>query len=183
MRSTLRQAAVVAAVPPVGFGSLRGGGLTALMLLTVFLPAGCRDGNEKARQEATEAKAAAARLELSLAVAKQENADLKAELKAVKQTRDQLQGQVDQVGQERDQAATLAQQARDTITQLTAQAGTTATLEQQIAELKALVKTQQAVIEELQKAAAVQPAANDTSAEAVEDETLLTEPNGTPEIP
>ena len=102
-------------------------------------------------------------------------AKMQAELKAVRRTRDELQQQIDQIKQERDQAAGLARQANELIKQVSAQAdgqvGVTAALQKQIADLKALVKEQQATIEELQKSATVQPT------EAVETtETTGTQP-------
>lgn len=183
MKARLRQA-VVAVVPSAWLGFLGRGGLAVLMLFTLIPPMGCRDGDEKTRQETTDAKAAAARLELSLAAAKRENDSLRDELKAVKQTRDNLQEQMDQIGQERDQAAMLARQANDAIAQLTARAegqmGAAVTLQKQVDELKALVKEQQAVIDELQKTGTTQPAAGETSVDAVSDEIPLADPNAIP---
>lgn len=150
--------------------------LTILLLPGLLLPAGCTDrGAQKARQETADAKATVARLELSLARAGQEISELKAELKAVRQTRDELQGQADQLQQDREHAANLARQAQDMITHLTAkadnQAGTTAALERQIADLKALVEDQQEIIEELQKGVTTAPPMPEPSAAPADAET------------
>lgn len=164
--------------------------LAILLLPGLLLPAGCTDrGAQKARQEAADAKATVARLELSLARAGQEISELKTELKAVRQTRDELQGQADQLQQDREHAANLARQAQDMITHLTAkadnQAGTTAALERQIADLKALVKDQQEIIEELQKGAIAAPPtpvppAEPADAEPSDDDSPPAEPNELP---
>jgi hypothetical protein len=159
--------------------------LAFLLLPVMLLPAGCKDrGAQKARQEVADAKTTAARLELSLARAGQEITELKAELKAVRHTRDELQGQADQLQRDREQAANLARQAQDMITQLTAradnQAGATAALQREIATLKALVKDQQAIIEELQKGAIVAPPPSELSAEPDDDEPEPVEPNVSP---
>ncbi|OHB68495.1 MAG: hypothetical protein A2Y77_08685 [Planctomycetes bacterium RBG_13_62_9] len=184
MKRLLRQAAVR---PPVQQGPAAWSGWFVLLLASLLLPAGCENrGVQKAREEAADAKATVARLQLSLAEVKKENASLNAELKAVRQTRDELQEQVDRFGQEREEASSLARQARDMITQLTAraddQAGATMTLEKQIAELKAQLKERDAVIEALQKGAATaQPVVNETPVEAAAtEETPTTEPNETP---
>jgi chromosome segregation ATPase len=155
-----------------------------ILLLGLLLPAGCEDrGGQKARQETAEAKATVAKLELRLAGALQEISDLKAELKAVKQTRDELQEQTDKVKSDRDQAMTLAQQAKEMITDLAVkadgQAGTTASLEKQIATLKAQLQDQQKTIEDLQKKAAAQPVEGVTPVETAENKTP-TEPNEKP---
>lgn len=155
-----------------------------LLLLGLLLPAGCEDrGGQKARQETAEAKATVAKLELRLAGALQEISDLKAELKAVKQTRDELQEQTDKVKLDRDQAMTLAQQAKEMITDLAVkadgQAGTTASLEKQIATLKAELQDKQKTIEDLQKKAA-QPVEALTSGETADDKTPPAEPNEKP---
>jgi DNA repair exonuclease SbcCD ATPase subunit len=82
------------------------------LLLGLLLPAGCGDrGEEQAREDASNAKATAAKLELRLAGALQELSDLKAELKAVKHTRDELQEQTDKVNRPRS-GIDAAQQAR-----------------------------------------------------------------------
>lgn len=163
MRGTsVERAAGWAAMPPILCELPGRSGLAILLFFGLLIPAGCRDrGLQKSRQEATEARAAVARLELQLAAAKDEMAKMQAELKAVRRTRDELQQQTDQVRQERDQAAGLAREANELIKQVTAQAdgqvGATAALQKQIAALKALVKEQQATIEELQKGATTQP--------------------------
>ena len=177
MRGTsAERAAGWAVTPPMRCELPARSGWVILLLFGLLIPAGCRDrGLQKSRQEATGARAAVARLELQLAAAKDEMAKMQAELKAVRRTRDELQQQIDQIKQERDQAAGLAQQANELIKQVSAQAdgqvGVTAALQKQIADLKALVKEQQATIEELQKSATVQPT------EAVETtETTGTQP-------
>jgi hypothetical protein len=149
--------------------------LSLLLFSGLLLPAGCTDrGAQKARQEAADARAEVAKLELNLARAGQEISELKTELKAVRQTRDELQGQADQLQRDREHAASLARQAQDMITQLTAradnQAGATVALERQIAELKALVKDQQDIIEELQKGAIVAPETPEPSTEPADTE-------------
>lgn len=131
--------------------------LAALLLVS----AGCGDSDlEKAQQDAREAKATVKKLELSLARAMQEIADQRAELSVVRETRDELQRQADQLVQERDSAAALAQQAEQVITHLSSRAegqvGATAALRRQIDDLKAVVADQQALIEELQKAGAIE---------------------------
>lgn len=171
---------------PVRFGCPRWSKLPVLLLLGLLLPAGCKDRSEqKARQEAADAKATVAKLELRLAGAIQEISDLKAELKAVRQTRDELQEQTDKVKQDRDQALALSQGAKEVIANLAAkadgQAGDKAGLEKQIADLKAVVQEQQKVIEELQKGATAPPAEAEPPAEAGKDKTPPpAEPNEKP---
>jgi len=155
--------------------------LFILLLLGLLVPAGCGDRDaQRARQEAAEAKANVAKLELRLAGAVQEISETKAELKAVRRTRDELQEQMDSIKQERDQALTLSRQAKEVITNLTArssgQASTTAGLQKQIAELKALVQEQRRVIEDFRKAAAPHPA----EAETAKDGATPAEPNDKP---
>ena len=138
--------------------STRVGLALAAILLVV---AGCGESDlEKAQQDAREAKATVKKLELSLARAMQEIADQRAELAVVRETRDELQKQVDQLVQERDNATALAQQAEQVITHLSSRAegqvGATAALRRQIDDLKAVVADQQALIEELQKAGAIE---------------------------
>jgi chromosome segregation ATPase len=185
MKATLSRAAEGWTVVPMRFALPDRRKLPILLLLGLLLPAGCQDrGGQKARQEAAEAKTAVARLELRLAGALQEISDLKAELKAVKQTRDELQEQTDKVKQDRDQALTLAQQAKEVITDLTVKAdgqvGATASLEKQIATLKEQVQKQEKIIEDLQKKAAAQPVEAVTPAETPENKTPPTEPNEKP---
>jgi chromosome segregation ATPase len=161
------------------------GGLFILLLSSLLLSAGCEDrGAQKAKQEAADARAAVARLQLQLAAADDEKSKLTVELKAVKQTRDELQAQADKTGQERDQAIVLARQAKDAITQLSTQAdgqaGVVAALEKQVAELKAQVKEQQKTIEELQKGSAVAAKPADVSTEADANQTSPPEPNDRP---
>jgi chromosome segregation ATPase len=156
--------------------------LSVLLLFGLLVPAGCGDRDaQNARREAAEAKATVAKLELRLAGAVQELDKTRAELKAVRQTRDELQEQIDGMKQQRDKALTDSQQAKELLTSLTArssgQASTTASLEKQVAELKALVEEQQRVIEDFQKTAAARPAETETSKD---DSTTPTEPNDKP---
>jgi chromosome segregation ATPase len=182
MKATLSQAAERWTAAPVRFGSLHWNRGPVLLLLGLLLSVGCKDRDME--KQVSDAKANAAKLELRLAGAIQEISDLKAELKAVRQTRDELQEQSDKTKQERDHAVTLAEQAKEAITTLTAttkgQAGATTGLEKQIADLKALVAEQQKVIDELQKGAAAQPAAAETTGDAAKDKTPPTEPNEKP---
>jgi len=186
MKATLSRAAERWTAVPVWFRSSSWTKLSVLLLLGLLLPAGCRDrGVQKARQDTTDARATVAKLELRLAGAMQEISDLKAELKAVRQTRDELQEQADKIKQDRDQALALSQQAKEVITNLAAradgQAGATAGLEKQIADLKAVVREQQKLIEELQKGVTAQPPDGEPSAEAVKDKTPPpAEPNEKP---
>lgn len=184
MKVTLSRAAEKWTVVPVRFALPDRSKWLILLLFGLLLPAGCEDrGGQKARQETAEAKATIAKLELRLAGALQEIFDLKAELKAVKGTRDELQEQTDKVKQDRDQAMTLAQQAKEMITDLAVkadgQAGTTASLEKQIAALKADLQDKQKTIEDLQKKAG-QPADAAAPAETAENKTPPTEPNEKP---
>jgi len=168
------------------FGSPSWSKWPVLLLLGLLLSVACRDrGLQKVRQEASDAKATAAALEVKLARAVQEISETKAELKVVKQTRDELQEQMDKIKQERDQALTLSQQAREIITNLTARAdnqvGATAGLEKQIADLRAVVQEQQKVIEDLRKEAVAQPVAEtDASGEAKDKTSPPAEPNEKP---
>ncbi|MBN1505914.1 MAG: deoxyhypusine synthase family protein [Sedimentisphaerales bacterium] len=181
MKATWSQGAQgQAAVPPVR-SKFAGRNKVLVLLLGLLVLAGCGDRDaQEARQEAADAKATVARLELKLAGAVQELSKTKDELKAVRQTRDELQEQMDGLQQERDQALVLSQQAKEVITNLTArssnQARTTASLEKQIDELKALVEEQQRVIEDFQKTAAAHPAETETS----KDESAPAEPNDKP---
>jgi len=185
MKATLSRAAEGWMAVPVWFGLPVWNTLFVLLLLGLLLPAGCRDrGLKQAQEEARDAKAAAARLEGSLGVARREITDAKAELKAVKQTRDELQEQIDKFRQERDQALALSQQARDLVTNLSAradgQAGVTAGLEKQIADLKVLVQDQQKIIEELQKGVAAQPVDAETAVVTDKEKAPPAEPNDKP---
>jgi chromosome segregation ATPase len=181
MKATLSRAAEGWTVMPVRFSHWSK--LPVLLLLGLLVPAGCEDRGAKARQEATDAKATVAKLELRLAGAVQEISDLQVELKAVRRTRDELQEQSDSIRQDREQALVLAQQAKDAITNLTVkadgQASTTASLEKQIAELNAKVQEQKKTIEELQKKASAQPVETETT-EEVKDKTPPAEPNEKP---
>jgi uncharacterized coiled-coil protein SlyX len=170
---------------PTRLGSLYWNKWPILLLLGLLVPAGCRDrGLQKAQQEAREAKTTVVSLEMRLAGAIKEIDDLKAELKAVRQTRDELQEQMDKMKRDRDEAVTLAQQAKEAITSLTAtskgQAGATAGLEKQIADLKALVAEQQKVIDDLQKGVTAQPVEAARTDDATKYKTPPTEPNEKP---
>jgi chemotaxis protein histidine kinase CheA len=186
MKATLSRAAEEWMAVPVRFGCPPWNKLPILLLLGLLLPAGCKDrGAQKARQDATDARATATKFELMLKGARDEISALKAELKAVRQTRDELQEQADKIKQDRDQALALSQQAKEVITNLAAkadgQAGATAGLEKQIADLKAVVQEQQKLIEELQKGVTAQPPDGEPSAEAVKDKTPPpAEPNEKP---
>jgi chromosome segregation ATPase len=132
-----------------------------LLTAALLVAAGCGDSDlEKAQKDAREAKATVKKLELSLDRAMREISDLKNELSVVRETRDELQRQVDQLTQERDRASVLAQQAEQVITHLSTRAegqvSATAAMQKQIDDLKAVVADQQALIEELQKAGAVE---------------------------
>jgi chromosome segregation ATPase len=151
------------------------------LFVTVSLLAlsGCTDGDaEDARKEAREAKKKVSTLELSLARAQQQITDLKEELNVVRETRDELQRQVDQLGPELDKARLVAGEAEQIITHLSTRAEgqntATAALEKEMAELKALVADQAALIEELQNVAAEEPIPTDVS---LEDEPAVVDPN------
>jgi len=185
MKAMSSQAASGWTAAPARFGFLCRNKWPILLLLGLLAPAGCRDrGLQKAQQEAREAKTTVVSLEMRLSGAIKEISDLKAELKAVRQTRDELQEQMDKTTRDRDQAVALAEQAKDAITSLTAaskgQAGTTAGLEKQIADLKARVAEQQKVIDELQKGVTGPPVEAVTTDDAGKDETPPAEPNEKP---
>ncbi len=138
-------------------------GVAFLLAAILLVAGGCGDSDlEEARQDAREAKATVKKLELSLDRAMREIADLKNELSVVRETRDELQRQADQLVQERDQASVLAQQAEQVITHLSTRAegqtSATEAMRRQIEDLKAVVADQQALIEELQKGGAIEPA-------------------------
>ena len=160
---------------------------TGLLLLSVVL-AGCADrGLEQAREDAAEAKATVERLKFNLEQARKETSTLKAEFNAVRQSRDELEEKVARSIEERNQAATVAQQAQEVINELAArssgQAGATAALEQQIAELRALVAEQQALIEQLQKGEAAEPTEEplvEVPEEPLPEEPLPPDPNENP---
>ncbi len=122
--------------------------------------AGCeKKALEQAQQEAREAKTAVQKLKHSLGLAEKEIASTKAELNAVRQSRDELQGRIDQAVKERDEALEYAQKAQESLTaRSSGQASATAALQQQIAELHALVAEQQKTIDQLEKGAPVEPA-------------------------
>lgn len=140
-----------------GGGRGRARGLWILGLLVLL--AGCdKRAVEQAQQEAREAKTAVQQLKHNLALAEKEIASTKAELNAVRQSRDELQGKVDQLTRERDEALEYAQQAQEALKAASGnQAGTTAALQKQNAELTALVAEQQKLIDQLQKGAEAEP--------------------------
>ncbi len=154
-------------------------GAAFLLLLTYM--GGCKNRSlEQARQETRDARIAVSQLKASLLKAEKEVATVKAELNAVRQSRDELQETIVQLIEERDQALEFGRQTQEAITALTArasgQANATAALEQQIAQLKARVEQQQALIEQLQKGTADEsPAAEPTPQPA--DGSLPPEPN------
>ena len=124
--------------------------------------AGCSDSDlEEAKKEAREAKTTVAKLQVQLAKTVEDHDALKAELNVVRQTRDELQKQVDSLTEERDGALGLAEQAEQVITNLSdraaGQTNTQASLQKEIAELKALIAEQQALIEELQAGVSIDP--------------------------
>jgi len=130
------------------------------VLCLVALLAGCdKKAAEQAQQEAREAKAAVQQLKHSLGLAQKEIASTKAELNAVTQSRDELQGRIGQITRERDEAREDAQKAQEALrARSSGQANTTASLQQKIAELNALVAEQQNLIDQLQKSAGTEPA-------------------------
>jgi hypothetical protein len=155
---------------------------TGLLLLSVVL-AGCTNrGLEQAQEEAAEAKANVERLKFNLEQARKEISTLKAELSAVRQSGDELDGRLAQLIKERDQAATVARQAQEVINELAArssgQADTAASLQKQVAELKALVAEQQALLEQLQKEEVSEPV--DEPPVELPEEPLPPEPNEDP---
>jgi len=134
--------------------------VAAASLLTIgcLALAGCKGRElEKAQQEAREAKVTIVKLEKNLADAIQEISEMKAERDAFRQARDELQERENQLLQDQEKASALVQRAEEMIVQLTTrangQAGTTATLQKQIADLKELVAEQEKIIEELQQGA------------------------------
>jgi len=140
---------------------------------------GCEESElEEARQDARRAKATVSTLELNIAKSEQTISDLKEELSIVRETRDDIQKQIDQLIQERDQATMLAEQAEQVITHLSdrasGQSTTTAALQKEIEELKALVADQAALIEELQKGVSEGTTIEDVS---LDDPPLVVDPN------
>ncbi len=133
-------------------------GVWALCLVTLL--AGCdKQAVEQAQQEAREAKAAVQQLKHSLGLAQKEIASTKAELNAVTQSRDELQGRIGQITRERDEAREDAQKAQESLrARSSGQASATASLQQKIVELNALVAEQQNLIDQLQKSAGAEPA-------------------------
>jgi len=152
----------------------------AFLFLAVALLSvpGCGGDAEEARQEAREAKKRVSTLELSLAKTQQQITDLKEELNVVRETRDELQKQVDLLVPELDKAQRVAGEAEQVITHLSTRAEgqntTTATLQKEVADLKALVADQAALIEELQKAALEAPIPTDLP---TEDDPAAIDPN------
>lgn len=159
------------------------GATTSLVLsLSLLSASGCdRSGSEEARRQAREVKVRNVQLEKNLADAGLEIRNLRAELQAVGQSRDELQETIAELVEQRDEALTAAQQAQDLVRQVTArvsgQVGATATLEKQVADLKALVAEQQAIIEELHKDVTGPPAAGKPPAEVNEPILPPPEPN------
>lgn len=128
------------------------------VLCPLVLLSGCdKAAVEKAQQEAREAKTSVQQLKHNLALAEKELAKAKDELVAVQQSRDQFLAQIDKANKERDEALELAQKAQDALAQTRGQAGATAALQKQVAELNALVTEQRKQIEELMRAAVVEP--------------------------
>lgn len=127
--------------------------LLSSVLCILVLLSGCdKRAVEQAQQEAREAKATVQQLKHNLALAEKEIAKVKAELTVVKQGRDDLQEQIKQANEERDQALDLAQKAQDAaLAKSGGQASATTALQQQIAELNALVAEQEKLIEQLKK--------------------------------
>lgn len=161
--------------------AISAGGFLILLVGLMGL-CGCRDGElEEARQEAREAKTTVTKLELRLSQAMQEISDLKDQLSVVREMRDELQKRVDQLIPDLDEARVVAQEAEQVITHLSTRAdgqtSATAALQKQIEELRTLIADQQALIEELQKGAAEEPAVADVP---VEDDLLATDPNEDP---
>lgn len=153
-------------------------GAFLVLMMSLLSLSGCPGGNvEEAQQEAREAKKKVSSLEFNLAQAQQQITDLKEELNVVRETRDELQKQVDQLVPERDEARVLARQAEQVITHLSTRAegqtSTTATLQKEIDELKALVADQAALIEELQKGVGEEP----DPADVPLDEPPVADPN------
>jgi len=129
-----------------------------ILTICVLTLAGCKGRElEKARREAREAKVTVVRLKKNLDDAKKEISELKAERDAFREARDELQQREDQLIKDQEEASALVQRAEEMIVQLTArangQAGATAALEKQVADLKALVAEQEKIIEELQQGA------------------------------
>jgi chromosome segregation ATPase len=133
-------------------------GLGALCLAVLL--AGCdRRAVEQAQQEAREAKTAVQQLKHNLGLAQKEILSTQAELNAVRQSRDELQGRIDQIVKERDKALEYAQKAREALAaRSSGQTSATTALQQQVAELTALVAEQQKLIDQLQKSAGNEPA-------------------------
>ena len=130
----------------------------SILTICVFALAGCKGRElEKAQREARRAKVTIVKLEKNLADAIQEISELKAERDAFRQARDELQQRENQLIKDQEEASALVQRAEEMIVQLTArangQAGATAALEKQIADLKTLVAEQEKIIEELQQEA------------------------------
>lgn len=151
-----------------------------LALLPLLLLGGCESrALEEAQQEARDAQVTIEKLKYNLNEANREISRLKAELGAVRQTRDEVQDRIVQLIEERDQASALAEQAQNMVAQLTTRASGQATaataLEEQIAELKALVEDQQKLIEQLQKGAPAEP-----PTEVAGEPLPAVEPNQTP---
>jgi chromosome segregation ATPase len=164
-------------------------GLGLVVMVGLATVAGCKGRElEKARVEARLAKATVTKLEVRLAKAVQEIDDTKNELNIVRQSRDELQRKVNQLTAERDKASGMAQRAQqmaaDLSTRASGQANTTASLQQQVNELKALVeqqaatiKEQQGIIDVLQKGMVEMPTGMEQPIEGGEDEVPIVDPN------
>lgn len=143
--------------------------LSFFLLLLLLLPAGTGCKDRAAQQEVADARAKVQAMRLNLERAAKEISDLKAERDAIRQNRDELQEKVTQIVQERDQVSLLAQQSQSVIKDLTTrtsgQLSATAALEQQVAQLKALVEEQQKTIERLKSAVAAPPTTSETPGE------------------
>ncbi len=151
-----------------------------LVLLAGLLSlAGCEGSAlEEAQQEARKAKATVSVLELNIAQSEQKISEMKEELSIVRETRDELQRRVDELTPEYEKARVLAQQAEQVITHLSTRASgqnsATAAQQKEIAELKALVADQAALIEELQKGAVEETAIEGAS---LDDPPPVVDPN------
>jgi uncharacterized coiled-coil DUF342 family protein len=148
------------------------------LLVPLLAAAGCKD--REAQQEVADARAKVQAVRMSMEVLNKEIAALKAERDVIRQSRDELEEKVAQLIQERDQVSLLAQQSQSVIKDLTTrtsgQLSTTAALEKQVAQLKALVEEQQKTIEQLKNAAAQPTTVEPLPAEGA-TEPKPTEPN------
>jgi chromosome segregation ATPase len=133
-------------------------GWTSLILATgLFVLAGCDDTElQKAKRDAARANAEVERLQLRLKRADREIQEIKAANNHIREMRDTLNDRVNQLAREKDKAATMAAQAQQTASNLTAkadsEADTMASLREKVAALNSLVATQQATIQQYQVA-------------------------------